>query len=157
MKHKKLVIILLIPFLVLIALCSHFIIMTILCERTVIPDNISPEEIIYLLETYWNGGNEKGISMLCSESYNIAVTDKPYSFGEDVLRPNVHITECEEVPSDTIYYPHLYDKHCYKVCWNNGDSYKMDWRSGGFAFILIAKESDDENAPYKIGAMFTGL
>ena len=158
MKHKRLFVGLFIPCLVIVALHVHIIIMTIRCAGTVIPDNITPKEIIYLLETYWNSGNEKGISMICSESYNIAVTDKPYSFEEDVLRRDVHISECEEMPLDEIYYPKLYDKHCYKVCWNYDDGYyEPDWRSGGFAFILIAKESDDENAPYKICAMFSGL
>lgn len=158
MKHKK--VILLIPCLVIIAVLLYFILMTIRCEKTVIPDNITPKEIIYLLETYWNSGNEIGISMLCSESCNIAITKKPYSFCEDILRDKVHITECEEISqnlSDTLSYPQLYDKHCFKVCWNNEDSYETDWRSGGFAFILIAKESDDENAKYKICDMFTGL
>lgn len=159
MKHKRLFVGLFIPCLVIVALHVHIIIMTIRCAGTVIPDNITPKEIIYLLETYWNSGNEKGISMLCSESFNIAKVTKPYSFGEDMLREEVHITECEEISQElsATIYPQLYDKHCYRVCWNYEESYEIDWRSGGFAFILIAKESDDENAPYKICAMFTGL
>lgn len=97
--------------------------------------------------------------MLCSEGFNIANTKTPYSFSEDILRKEVHITECEDVTqklSDADY-PQLYDKHCYRVLWNCEDSYEIDWRSGGFAFILIAKESNGENVPYKICAMFTGL
>ena len=159
MKHKKLIVRLLIPLLVLIALHSHFIIMTIRCAGTVVPDGLSPEEVIYQLETYWNSGNERGISLICSENFNIAHSKQPYSFGEDILREEVHITECEEISQElsATIYPQLYDKHCYRVCWNYEESYEIDWRSGGFAFILIAKESDDENAPYKICAMFTGL
>lgn len=154
---QKIFVILIILFFAIFTVRIYSAVMTAQCEETVLPDSIAPKEIIYLLETYWNSGNEKGISMICSESYNIAVTDKPYSFEEDVLRRDVHISECEEMPLDEIYYPKLYDKHCYKVCWNYEESYEIDWRSGGFAFILIAKESDDENAPYKICAMFTGL
>ncbi len=160
MKHKKLIVRLLIPLLVLIALHSHFIIMTIRCAGTVVPDGLSPEEVIYQLETYWNSGNERGISLICSENFNIAHGKLPYSFGEDKLRADVHITECSTVSPKllaNLSYLQLYDMHCYKVCWNYEESYEIDWRSGGFAFILIAKESDDENAPYKICAMFTGL
>ena len=47
--------------------------------------------------------------------------------------------------------------HCYKVCWNKEESYEIDWRNGGFAFTLIAKESDDENAQYKICKMLTEI
>lgn len=160
MKHKKLIVRLLIPLLVLLALHSHFIIMTIRCAGTVVPDGLSPEEVIYQLETYWNSGNERGISLICSENFNIAHGKLPYSFGEDKLRADVHITECSTVSPKllaNLSYLQLYDMHCYKVCWNYEESYEIDWRSGGFAFILIAKESDDENAPYKICAMFTGL
>lgn len=52
MKHKKLFVRLFITCLVIIALNAYIIIMTIRCEGTVIPDNITPKEIIYLLETY---------------------------------------------------------------------------------------------------------
>ena len=161
MKHKKLIVRLLIPLLVLLALHSHFIIMTIRCAGTVVPDGLSPEEVIYQLETYWNSGNERGISLICSENFNIAHGKLPYSFGEDILRADVHITECSTVSPKllaNLSYLQLYDKHCYKVCWNYDDGYyEPDWRSGGFAFILIAKESDDENAQYKICKMLTGI
>lgn len=156
---QKIFVILLILFFAIFTVRIYSAVMTAQCEETVLPDSIAPKEIIYLLETYWNSGNEKGISMICSESYNIAKVTKPYSFGEDMLREEVHITECEEISQElsATIYPQLYDKHCYRVCWNYEESYEIDWRSGGFAFILIAKESDDENAPYKICAMFTGL
>ena len=160
MKHKKLFVRLLIPLLVLLALHSHFIIMTIRCAGTVVPDGLSPEEVIYQLETYWNSGNERGISLICSEDFNIAHGSLPYSFGEDKLRADVHITECSTVSPRllaNLSYLQLYDKHCYKVCWNKEESYEYDWRSYGFAFILIAKESDDENAQYKICKMLTGI
>lgn len=160
MKTKKLLMICLIPCLVIMLSLIYNTIMTKRCESTIIPDDLTPEEIIYQLEAYWNSGNEKGIAMLCSENYNIASSDRAYSFYEDILRTDVEITECEKMSEtviDELGYPQLYDKHCYKVCWNCVNDAEIDWRSGGFAFFLIAKENSDENTPYKICAMFTGL
>lgn len=160
LKHKKapiFIVVLCLPAAVYFIYCF---VMTIYCEANLPPSYLSPEEIIYKLEAYWNSGNEKGISMLCSENFNIASSERSYSFYEDVVRTNVEITECEKMSETVIAslgYPQLYDKHCYKVCWNCTNDAECDWRSGGFAFFLIAKENADENTPYKICAMFTGL
>lgn len=158
MKLKKLWII--IPIILLTAVIFYTAIMTTRCEATLPPNDLMPEEIIYRLADYWNTGNERGISMLCAEDNSIAVSEMPYSFSEDVLRKDVKISQCVRVypeTENTLIYPEYYDKHYYKAVWNCEDSYEIDWRSGGFAFFLIAKESEDENAPYKICSMFTGL
>ena len=122
------------------------------CSSQLPPDNLTPEEVIYQLVEYWNTGNQKGISMICAEDYQIQTSDEAYSFYEDVIRKNVVITECTdvtEVISDDIY-PQFYDKHYFRVSWD-GDNIEWDWRSGGFAFFLIARE--DENSQYKICSM----
>ena len=161
MKPKKIRIIIwviLLPVIVCIAYCIFCAEMTSRCEKTVLPRDLAPEEVIYRLAEYWNSGNEKGISMLCTESFDLAVSEKPYSFYEDVIRKDVRITECSEMTvemTDEIY-PQFYDKHYYRVMWDS-DNIELDWRSSGFAFFLIAKDSDDENAPYKICSLATGL
>ncbi len=157
MKPKKMRIIIPIILLPIIAVFFLCTVMTVRCAMTSPPDDLAPKEVIYQLAKYRNSGNEKGISMLCSESCNIAVSEKPFSLYECIIRENVKITECSEIaaPKDSRY-PKLYDKHYFRVIWDS-DSIEWDWRSNGFAFLLIAKESEEESAPYKICSMFTGF
>lgn len=161
MKRKKIRIIIWVILLPMAAYIAYGIFcaeMTSRCEMTVLPRDLAPEEVIYRLAEYWSSGNERGISMLCTESFDMAVSDMPYSFYEGVIRKDVKITECSEITDETTdgIYPQFYDKHYYRVIWDS-DNIEPDWRSGGFAFFLIAKEVDDENAPYKICSLVTGL
>ena len=57
---QKIFVILIILFFAIFTVRIYSAVMTAQCEETVLPDSIAPKEIIYLLETYWNSGNEKG-------------------------------------------------------------------------------------------------